>query len=86
MFATFTLLAGSRKFWVGTLTIVAIASTTALVALGKIPPTAYLATLAAVTTTGLGVIGSIAWEDAAQKSNPPAPAPVAIAAKEEASK
>jgi hypothetical protein len=38
-----------------------------LEALGKIPPSALVATIAAITSTGLGVIGSIAWEDSATK-------------------
>ena len=62
-----SLLLASRKFWMGLLTIVAVVSSVVLRALDKIPADALLPTISAITAVGLGIIGSIAWEDAASK-------------------
>lgn len=60
---TLGLLLASRKIWVGTMTVIAIAAATTLVALGKLPASELTTTIAGLTAVGLGVIGSIAWED-----------------------
>jgi hypothetical protein len=75
MVNTFSALLSSRKFWVGTLTVIATLGAVLLRSLDKIPADALLPTIGAVTTLGLGVIGSIAWEDAALKTALPPPPP-----------
>lgn len=65
--STLSALLGSRKFWVGTLTIAATVGAVVLRVVDKIPADALVPTIAAITATGLTVIGSIAWEDAAAK-------------------
>jgi len=67
MVDTWKALLSSRKFWVGTVSVAAIAAAVTLVSLGKLPESALLPTISAITTMGLSVIGSIAWEDAAAK-------------------
>ena len=62
------LLFGSRKFWTATLTVLAVLGAVVLRALDKIPADALLPTIGALTSTGLGLVGAIAWEDAAAKS------------------
>jgi len=78
---TLTALLTSRKFWIGTMSVAATLGAVLLRALNKIPADALVPTMAAITATGLGVIGSIAWEDAASKgaggSAAPPPAPAA---------
>lgn len=64
---TFITLLASRKFWVGTLTVVAVAAATTLRALNLIPSDALIPTITAITATGLGFIGATAAEDAAKK-------------------
>ncbi len=56
----------SRKFWIGTLTIIAIVAAVLLVSLGKIESASLVPTIVSITTTGVAVIGTIAWEDTAQ--------------------
>ncbi len=56
----------SRKFWIGTLTIIAIIAAVLLVSLGKIDSASLVPTIVSITTTGVAVIGTIAWEDTAQ--------------------
>lgn len=82
MFDTIRALLNSRKWWVGSLTILATFGVLALRALDKIPADAMGMTMATLTTIGLGVIGSIAWEDTTAKKADatraaPAPAPAA---------
>lgn len=78
--AAWSLLFASRKFWIGTLSITATLGAVFLRAIDKLPADALLPTIAAITTTGLGVIGSIAWEDSAAKGaggqDAPPPAPL----------
>jgi hypothetical protein len=69
----------SRKFWIGTLTIAATLGAVFLRATGKLPADALVPTIGAITSVGLSVIGSIAWEDSASKgaggsAAPPLPA------------
>lgn len=68
-------LLSSRKWWVGTLTVGAVIAATTLVALGKLPAAQLVPTIAAITATGMGVIGAIAWEDVASKASQNAPGP-----------
>jgi len=63
MISTWALLLNSRKFWVGGVTILAIAGTIALVALGKLSEASLVPTMTAITGLGIAIIGSIAWED-----------------------
>jgi hypothetical protein len=63
MIATWLLLFQSRKFWVASVTILAIVSAVALVVAGKVDAAHLTTTIAAITTVGISVIGSIAWED-----------------------
>lgn len=65
--STFLVLLQSRKFYIGMLTIVAVAAATFLRAKGWIPPDALLPTIAGICVTGCTTIGSIAWEDSATK-------------------
>jgi uncharacterized membrane protein len=65
---TFSALMQSRKFWVASITVLAIIAATVAMAMGKIAPAGFVPFVASVTTIGLGTIGSIAWEDSAQKS------------------
>ena len=67
MLDTMKALASSRKFWVGTITVLAIAGAVLLVALGKLDAAQLTATIAGITAVGITVIGSIAWEDTAEK-------------------
>ena len=53
MFATLYLLVQSRKFWVGTITVFAMAISVLLVTLGKIDVSALVPTI-----TGVGTIGA----------------------------
>ena len=66
---TVVALLSSRKFWVGLLTIAATVGAVVLRVTDKIPSDALVPTIVAITATGLGVIGSIAWEDAALKGS-----------------
>lgn len=78
MTTAWALLFASRKFWVGFLTIVSVIAVVVLRVTDKIPGDALVPTLSAVTALGLGVIGSIAWEDVAEKragGAPESPAP-----------
>ena len=63
MIATWVLLFQSRKFWIASITILAIVGAVALVGLGKVDAAHLTTTIAAITTVGISVIGSIAWED-----------------------
>jgi hypothetical protein len=65
---TVVALLSSRKFYVGTLTIIAVIAAVVMVVLGKIPPEHLTVTIGAITATGITVIGSIAWEDGAAKN------------------
>lgn len=65
------LLFASRKFWVGTITVLAIVVGSVLVSMGKIDATLLVVTIAGIAGTGMTLIGSIAWEDAAEKRSAP---------------
>ena len=58
-------LLSSRKFFVGTITVLAVISAVVLRALDKIPADALVPTIVSLTAVALGVIGTIAWEDTA---------------------
>jgi hypothetical protein len=66
MWETLKALATSRKAWVGTMTVMAIACSTVLVAMGKVEASQLTAMIAGITATGMTVIGAIAWEDTAK--------------------
>lgn len=74
MLKAWSVLFSSRKFWVGTISVLAIVLAVLLRTLDKIPADALIPTISSITTLGLGVIGSIAWEDN-HKPSPPAPNP-----------
>ncbi len=57
----------SRKFWVGTLSVVCTIGAVTLRAMGLIPADALVPTIIALTTTSVGFMVSTAWEDSAQK-------------------
>ena len=63
------LLLASRKFWMAVTSMIAMTGVVVLRALDKIPTDAMVPMLGAITATGLGVITSIAWEDAAGKKS-----------------
>lgn len=67
MTTTWSALMSSRKFWIGALTLAAIASATAMVIAKVIPTTEFLGTITAITAVGGVSINAIAKEDAAQK-------------------
>jgi len=69
MLNSWKLLLQSRKFWVGTITVLAVFASVYLRAAGKIPADALIPTIAAITSTALGLIGGIAWEDVANKDS-----------------
>lgn len=75
MIQAWKLLFASRKFWIGTITVFAIAAASALVALGKLSHDQLAPTIAGITSVGITAIGSIAWEDGAKGKDAPAPAP-----------
>ena len=80
MFATLYLLVQSRKFWVGTITVFAMAISVLLVTLGKIDVSALVPTITGVGTIGATLIGSIAWEDASKaKAETQAATTIAVA-------
>jgi hypothetical protein len=59
---TLVLLLSSRKFWVGFLTISAVFAAVFLRSMNMITAEALVPTIIAITSTGLGFIGSVAWE------------------------
>ncbi len=63
MISTWALLINSRKFWIGGVTLLAIAGAITLVALGKLSEASLVPTMTAITGLGITIIGSIAWED-----------------------
>lgn len=56
-------LLSSRKTWVGLLTVFSVVGAVVLRALDKLPADALVPTIGAISSIGLGIIGSIAWED-----------------------
>ena len=69
----------SRKFFVGTISVVAIIAASTLRALDKIPQDALFATVTGLIVVGTAVILGTAWEDssakgAGGKDAPPPPA------------
>jgi hypothetical protein len=76
MISTWALLLGSRKFWVGTLTVASVFVATYLRAKGLIPADALLPTILGVATAGISVITANGLEDAAKHlaGAPPGPA------------
>ncbi len=63
MNTTLVALLNSRKWWVGTMSVAAVFAAVLLRSLQLIPADALIPTIAAITTTGLGFIGSTAWEN-----------------------
>ena len=66
MTSAWSQLFASRKFWVGFLTVVSVVGAVVLRVTDKIPAEALVPTISSVTAVGLGIIGSIAWEDVAK--------------------
>lgn len=77
MISTFGALMQSRKFWVGTITVLAMVGAVVLRVTGKIGPSDLLPTILGLSATGSTLIGAIAWEDGKKLDNgaqPVAPA------------
>lgn len=69
MLNAWSLLFGSRKFWLGLLTLASLAAAVVLRVTDKIPADALVPTITALTAVGISSVLSIAWEDAAEKGN-----------------
>jgi hypothetical protein len=69
MMNAWTALFASRKFWIGTLSVVSVIGAVVLVAMGKVDKDHLVPTITAISAIGVTLIGSIAWEDSAQKRN-----------------
>ena len=71
-------LVSSRKFWTGTVSVMAVFGAVLLCALKIIPESSLIPTISAITATALGFMGTTAWEDTSKtKANsvqPPASA------------
>ena len=78
MIQTWKLLLSSRKFWIGSITVFAIAAASALVALGKLSHDQLTPTIAGITSVGIAAIGSIAWEDTTKAKSDSPETPAAI--------
>lgn len=73
-------LLSSRKTWVGLLTVASVVGAVVLRALDKLPAEALVPTIGAISSVGLGIIGSIAWEDSAAKGSKTTKVDVEVAA------
>ncbi len=67
---TLSNLLSSRKFWVGAISLAAVFGAVLLRSMKLIDSEALVPTISAITATGLGYIGSTAYEDAAKNAKP----------------
>lgn len=63
---TLSLLLTSRKFWIGTISVLGVACAVLLRVLDKIPVDALTPTILAIAATGVSVVTGVAWEDSAK--------------------